>query len=187
MLYRSILDRELLPTFGETALTDVTGGMVRDWWHALPAGRTTANSHAYSLLRTIMGTGVDEERLTVNPCRIRGAGVTKRARQIKPATPEQLRAIVDAMPERWQLLVLLGAACALRIGESTELRRRDVDLSHPEMAVLRMRAVTYRDGRTMVGPPKSEAGVRDVTAPPHRFGRCWLSSWSGGHSQAPMG
>ena len=80
----------------------MTRGQVRDWWHSLPAGRATANSHAYSLLRTIMGTAVDEERLAVNPCRIRGAGVTKRARQIEPATPEQLRTIVGAMPERWQ-------------------------------------------------------------------------------------
>lgn len=176
MLYQSILDRELLPVFGDVAITDLTASMVRGWWQSLPVDRPTANSHAYSLLRTIMGTAVDEERLTVNPCRIKGAGVTKRARQIKPATPEQLRTIVENMPEQWRLLVLLNAACALRIGESTELRRLDVDLSHPELAVLHVhRAVTYREGQTIVGPPKSEAGVRAVTAPP------WLRPLVVGH------
>ena len=42
-------------------------------------------SHAYGLLRTILGTAVTEDILAANPCRIRGAGATKRAKTIKPA------------------------------------------------------------------------------------------------------
>ncbi|MFA6299737.1 MAG: hypothetical protein WC642_11255, partial [Nocardioides sp.] len=47
-LYARILVRDLLPTFGETALSDITPGMVRAWWHELPSDRRTGNSHAYS-------------------------------------------------------------------------------------------------------------------------------------------
>ncbi len=170
-LYDRILVRDLLPSFAETPLSDVTPGMVRAWWHELPPDRRTGNSHAYALLRTIMGTAVEEERVGTNPCRIRGAGAPSKKRHVKPATLDELAAIAEHMPDRWRLLVWLGAACALRIGEATELRRRDLDLSHPELAVVRIRrAVTYRAGRTVVGSPKTEAGSRDVTLPPNLRG-----------------
>ena len=168
MLYERILERDLVPTFGSTSLSDVTPGKIRQWWKGLPKARATGNAHAYSLLRTIMGSAVQEDDLAANPCRIRGAGQTKRQRRIEPATLDQLRTIADAMPDRWRLLILLGAACALRIGESAELRRRDVDLEDPELPILRIRrAVTYRNGQTIVGAPKSEAGIRNVVVPPH--------------------
>ena len=167
MLYDRIIELDLLPAFGDSALAEVTPAMVRQWWRGLPAKRVTGNAHAYSLLRTIMGTAVQEDDLATNPCRIPGAGQTKRQRRIEPATLGQLRAIADGMPEQWRLLVWLGAACALRIGETTELRRRDVDLRDLELPVLRIRrAVTYRNGQTIVGAPKSQAGSRDVVVPP---------------------
>jgi integrase len=60
-------------------------------------------------------------------------------------------------------MVGLAAWCALRFGELVELRRRDVDGN-----VVRVRRGAVRVGSTyQVGPPKSDAGVRDVTIPPH--------------------
>ena len=106
MLYERILERDLVPTFGSTSLADVTPGMIRQWWKGLPKARATGNAHAYSLLRTIMGSAVQEDDLAANPCRIRGAGQTKRQRRIEPATLDQLRTIADAMPDRWRLLIL---------------------------------------------------------------------------------
>jgi integrase len=69
------------------------------------------------------------------------------------------------MPAELQASVLLAAWCGLRWGETSELRRKDVTDDH---SVLRIRrAVTYRDGRFHPGEPKTAAGVRDVTVPPH--------------------
>jgi integrase len=166
LLYRRILDGELVPTFGDAALTDINRLMVEDWWHQLPGERRTGNSHAYALLRTILGTAEDQGRIPSNPCRIKGAGQTKRQRQIKPATADELRTLADAMPANLQAAVWLAAFCALRFGELVELRRRDVDLTDPELTVLDVsRAVVYLDGRPRVGAPKSEAGVRRVVVP----------------------
>lgn len=69
------------------------------------------------------------------------------------------------MPERYRAMVLLGAWCGLRFGELTELRRRDVDLEDARLHV--ERAVTRVNGEMIVGDPKSEAGKRRVTIPPH--------------------
>lgn len=62
-------------------------------------------------------------------------------------------------------MTLLAAWCALRFGELTELRRRDMDLAKGVIRV--RRAVTRVEGSYVIGTPKSEAGVRGVAVPPH--------------------
>src|SRR6185312_10132396 len=86
-------------------------------------------SHAYSLLRTIMQSAVNDELINGNPCRIVGAGRANRVHKIKPASVDELATLTAAMPERLRLMVLLASWCALRFGETIELRRNDVDLS----------------------------------------------------------
>ena len=72
---------------------------------------------------------------------------------------------MQALPEKYQLLVLLATWCAMRFGELAELRRSDIDMT---TGVIRVRrAVTRLGGETMVGTPKSNAGVRDIVIPPH--------------------
>lgn len=53
----------------------------------------------------------------------------------------------------------------MRYGEIAELRRRDLDLDHGKVRI--RRGVTWVDGHPVVGPPKTAAGVRDVSIPPH--------------------
>lgn len=163
--YRSILDRELLPAFGQQRLDRITPADVRRWYGTLPADRPTWRAHTYALLRTILTTAVDDELLPSNPCRVRGAGSARRQRDIRPATLAELGAIVDHTPDRYRALVLLTAWLGLRFGEATELRRRDVDLDAGTVRV--ERAVTRTAAGVHVGEPKTAAGRRTVTIPPH--------------------
>ena len=120
-------------------------------------------SHAYGLLRTVLGTAVTDDILAANPCRIRGAGSTKRVKKIEPASIAELSAIAEAMPARYRAMVLLAAWCALRQGELFELRRKDVNLTR---GVVHVRpGVTRADGEVHVGTPKSDEGTRDVHMP----------------------
>jgi integrase len=139
---------------------------VRTWYADLNA-RTgpTARAHAYDLLRSVMKTAVDDELIAANPCRIRGAGQVRRAKTIKPATLGELEAIVKAMPEKYQLIVLFAAWLALRFGELAELRRSDVDAAAGVVHV-RRGVVRTQVGRKVKGP-KSNAGKRAVAVPPH--------------------
>ena len=120
---------------------------------------------AYGLLRSILGTAVQDGLLAANPCHIRGAGAARRVHEVKPRTVPELATLVNAMPDRYRLLVLLAAWCGLRFGELAELRRRDVDLTNRVLHV--RRGVILVDGQVIVGPPKTTAGVRDVAVPPH--------------------
>jgi integrase len=160
--YRRLIDGVLRPAFGETPLGAITPEAVRAWYASLDPKAPTQRARAYELLRTILGTAVVDDLLPANPCRIRGASRVTRARTIRPAEPDELVTMAEAMPERLRMLVLVSAWGGLRFGEATELRRKDVD-----GALLRIRrAVTRAGGGYVVGTPKSAAGVRDVNLPP---------------------
>lgn len=162
--YRVILDKFLLPAFGDDDLTAITATTVRAW-HARLATGPTYKAHAYSLLRTIMRTAAVDGMIVASPCVLRGAGSAKRAGQIKPASLDELAALVAAMPERLRLMVVIASWCALRYGEIAELRRKDVDLKAGVIHV--RRGVTWVHAVPIIGSPKSSAGVRDVAIPPH--------------------
>jgi len=163
--YRDLLDRQILPKLGKLPLASITADDVRSWYAALGKDTPTLRAHAYGLLRTMMGTAASDGKIAANPCVIRGAGTARRVKKIRPATLEELETLTAAMPEHQRLMVLLASWCALRFGELTELRRKDIDL---ENGVVRVeRAVVRTDDGFQVTTPKSEAGVRDVAIPPH--------------------
>jgi integrase len=167
--YEGLLKDYILPVFGGVPLASITPAAVREWYTGL-ASQTgpTRRAHAYSLLRTIMNTAIADEEISANPCRVRGAGKSKRARKIRPASIPELEAIVAALPARYRLMALLAAWCAMRFGELAELRRADIDVKN---GVIRVRRGVVRPrkapGQRKVKDPKSEAGKRDVTIPPH--------------------
>jgi len=163
--YQSILDDHLIDTFGHRPIDAITPGDVRDWYAATLTDKPTMRSHAYSLLRTIMGSAVVDDLRDDNPCRITGAGRAKRVHKIRPASVDELGVLTEAMPERLRLMVTLASWCALRFGETVELRRKDVNLSDEVLWI--RRAAARVDGKYEIGTPKSEAGIRDVSIPPH--------------------
>lgn len=163
--YRKLLDRQILPTFGATYVDKVTPASVRAWYAALDPTTPTQRAHAYALLKAICKTAVDDDLLAANPCRVRGAGQTKRVSKTKPATPAELATLIDAIPQRYKAMIALAGWCGLRFGELIELRRKDVDLRNSVVHVTRAAALVA--GEHMVGTPKSAAGVRDVPVPPH--------------------
>ncbi|WP_445189322.1 tyrosine-type recombinase/integrase [Pseudonocardia sp. Cha107L01] len=163
-LYRRLLTNHIEPRFGTVALGAITKSDVRAWHAGLTCGRT-AKSHAYQLLRTICGTAVVDDLIPSNPCQIRGAGSTKRARKVTVATATEVATLAAAMPSRFRLMVLLAAYAGPRFGEMAELRRGDIDATN---GVLRIRRGVVRvTGARLVKGPKSDAGVRDVVIPPH--------------------
>lgn len=163
--YEKLLAEHIEPTFGALPLASITADDVRDWYGRTLPDKPTMRAHCYGLLRTILVTAASEGKITANPCTIRGAGTTKRVHKPRPATVSEIGVIADAMPAQWSLMVLLAAWLALRFGELTELRRRDIDLSEE---VVRVRRAVVRTGNGFtVTTPKSDAGVRDVAIPPH--------------------
>lgn len=165
--YRKLLDRFILPELGAMSLRAITPETVDEWYGRLDTG-PTYRAHAYSLLHAIFATAVARHRITAvmhNPCLIRGAMKAKAAKRVEPATLDELAAITEAMPGRLRLLVALSAWCALRFGEVTELRRKDMNVAAGTVRI--RRGVVTIAGERIVEGPKTEAGIRLVHIPPH--------------------
>lgn len=164
--YESLLEDHIYPTFKTKAVRDISMESVDRWYAKTATDAPTVRAHAYSLLRTILETARKRDRLIdLNPCEIVGAGSTERKSKTKPATFAEIDTIISEMPERLAPMILLATWCALRFGELVELRRSDVN-GQDGVIHVRRGAVRVKGGWE-IGPPKSEAGVRDVTIPPH--------------------
>ncbi len=165
-LYEGLMERIIGPQLGHKSLHELRRADVNAWYGNLPAEQVTQRAHAYALLRSLFEQAIDEGiHPGPNPCAIRGAGVTRRRRAIRPASLGELAALVTATQDNLKAAVLLAAWCALRFGEVFELRRSDFEL---DAGIIHIRPAVVRiDRLEVVGPPKSEAGVRTVAIPPN--------------------
>ncbi|WP_094357656.1 tyrosine-type recombinase/integrase [Mycobacterium marinum] len=163
--YRKLLDNHILDVFAEVELRNITPAAVRHWYATAAVGTPTLRAHAYSLLRAILQTALADDLIDANPCRITGASTSRRVHKIRPATLPELEVITAAMPDPYQAFILMAAWLAMRFGELTELRRKDVDLVD---GVVRVRRAVVRAGDDFkITSPKSDAGIRDIAIPPH--------------------
>ncbi|MCZ4550986.1 site-specific integrase [Gordonia rubripertincta] len=140
-LNRGYLDNVIYPGLGDRALKDLTVSDVREWFAGLE-DYPTRNANAYSLLRTILNQAVDDEILAANPARIKRAAVKHRKSEPIALTPDEIRALADAITPRYKAWVLLAGFSGLRFGELIPLRRSDLDMGEDSLAVSVRRAVT---------------------------------------------
>ena len=161
--YRGLLDNHILPALGDIEMGQLSPGSVRSWHARLARSHPSTGAKAYRLLGTICNTAVLDEVIARSPCRVEGAG-TEHAEERPIATLEEIDVIVDAMPVRFQALVLLATWCQLRKGELCALRRRDVDPMRSTLTVAQ-NLQQLRDGRLIFKEPKSLAGRRTVVIP----------------------
>lgn len=172
--YRRILTTVLLPAFGQTPLKRIGRDDVRSWHKALPVGTPSANAAAYRFLRSIMKAAEDDELIDRNPVRIAMASTARVQNEQKPSPVDEIATIVDAMPERLRLFIVLAAFTGMREGEIFELRRSDLDSPSGAIAVTRKiekDANPTADGACancgrVIGPPKTARGKRVVHLPP---------------------
>lgn len=169
------------PTLGSYALDNVTPEVVRTWHSQLSKdlaaklaekrkvstatrqdGASTV-ARCYRILRAVMNTAVEDELIDSNPCRIKNGGVY-RQRERPTLSVAEVDALADAVGKRYKALVLTLAWTGIRLGEATELRMKDLDLSS---GTIRIDRATYPnpDGGYFIDTPKSQAGHRTIAIP----------------------
>lgn len=122
---RALYERQLglyaAPVLGGLRLSDITPAMVRERWREFNSKTPTARAHAYALLKSVLAAAMTEAPplIDANPCRIRGAGKSRRVRCIRPATTEELAVTVEAMPDRRRQALLFP----IRAAGSSQCRR----------------------------------------------------------------
>jgi len=162
--YRSVLDKHILPTFGDLPINRVTTSAVRTWHARVQTNAGAARAaKAYRVLRAMLNTAVDDGLLARNPCRVKGAGEETPAE--RPfISGDDLRTLLEKMPEQLRASVVLAAVAGLRLGELLALRRRDIDLERLTVTISEQ-CQERADGTVFFAPPKTAAGVRQVAIP----------------------
>ncbi|NOV27401.1 site-specific integrase [Cupriavidus necator] len=127
--YRKIVNYHLIPEFGRIRLADLKRTTVRDWLDKLDCtNKRLANIQ--SVLRKALDDAVDDELIAANPLygwTYRKQEGPKEEDDIDPFTPDEQRAIIDALPGQAANLVRFAFWSGLRTSELVALDWGDVD------------------------------------------------------------
>src|SRR5581483_9352752 len=172
--YRLLLNSRILPHLRDVPLSQMNLARIKEWRADLDPNTAASNAAAYRLLRSILQAAEEEELIDRMPAKIRGATIAPVTQKAVPATLEQLATIIENMPERLRLLIVLAAFVGLREGELLELRRLDVDLETGRISVARKVDKDKVSGAPGACPncgrsisaPKTARGTRIVHVPP---------------------
>jgi integrase len=165
-LYKTVARKRIYPTsLGGTPVAEMTPAVVRAWWAGMGKQYPTARRHAYSLLRSIMNTAVEDKLLTESPCRIEQKAPAER--DVEALSVEELETVAAEVHEHYRLAVYVLAFTSLRFGELIALVRNDV-VDDGTVMKLRVRHSATRVGKeVIVGDTKTVRSKRPVTVPPH--------------------
>lgn len=173
--YRSMLRNHILPRWGTTALSAVSGIQVVAWTKTLrqrPLAPATVSS-ILKLFTMILADAVAERLIAYNPIqpRRRGRSRTVKATERVWATPEEALNVADQAAVCYHpsgaMLIVTAAWTGARWGELTGLHRDNLHLDDgcfvidPDIGSLHEGA----NGKQWLGPPKNAGSARTVTLP----------------------
>lgn len=164
-LYEYLIGRYIEPDLGRVRLNKLTPQRVREWNGDLSTRLPSTAAKCYRLLSTMMKTAVSDGLILKSPCTVRGASV-EHSPERPIASPSEVSALADAMPDHLRLAVLLACWCQLRRGELLALKRSDFDLAEGFVNVERSRTFTM-SGQSIEKEPKTSAGIRQLSIPPN--------------------
>lgn len=140
---------------GPRAIRTIAKGDVRTFLAELRTkerkGAATVEAVA-RLLHRVLEVAVDEDRIPRNPAHGVQVAAAQR-REPRFLTEEEVKAIVQEVPERYRALVWTLALGGLRIGEASALRVKNLDLKGGTIRVMESSAEV--GGRKITGATKS--------------------------------
>jgi integrase len=156
--HRHILEKHLIPRFGEKAVTDVTRQEIQAFAaHLNQAGYAPKSvDHIHDVLSAVLRTGVKWGHLQTNPARDVDMPTLKTVRPKWVLTTKQATQLLDMLPPLGRTMAGLAMLSGLRRGELFALRWRDLD---EEGRMLIVREAVYEG---CFDTPKTEAGIRQI-------------------------
>lgn len=127
--YRHYLKNHILPQWGTYELADIKAYDVRNWLRTIPLGDKT-RSHVHGLMRILFRFAMLWEWYPQqeNPMRLfKLAGATRRAKQPRVLTIEELHLLIKALDEPYRTMAIVCACLGLRCSELFGLQWGDID------------------------------------------------------------
>lgn len=156
--HRHILQKHLLPRFGDSAICEVSAQRLQEYIADLAQQGYAPKTidHIHDVCSAVLRTAVKWGHLRENPAR---AVDLPRLRTVRPKwalTTAQARALLGALPPLARTMIGLAVLTGLRRGELFALRWADVD---ERARCLSVRQAVYEG---TFDTPKTEAGLRRV-------------------------
>ncbi|MGW5646199.1 tyrosine-type recombinase/integrase [Saccharopolyspora sp. NPDC003752] len=173
--YLSLINNHIMPRWGDTALSDITGISISAW---RKKKRATGYSESTTktmikILAMMLADATDENLIAANPIRPQRRGKRSRSKRRERlwATPEQvLRIAVQAaaLIGPWAgLLIITAGWTGARWGELTGLQRHNTHLDDGTIVIDPDNGALHEvNGRFNLGPPKTAESARTITLPP---------------------
>lgn len=161
---QSLLNKRLLPFFGDTQLARIDNLAVRRFVADLDAKGLAPPTvrKAHALLSKVLQAAVDTKRIPTNPAR----GVplpSVEQKEMRFLTTDEIDRLASTVPERYRVFVLVAAYGGLRFSELAGLRKHRVDPLKGRVRVVE--TLVESGGGVYEGEPKTKAGRRTVTLP----------------------
>lgn len=166
----TMLRRHAYPVLGDRPLAAIRPSEVQAWVKRLttdcdgrPALTPATVGVVHGLVAAVFKSAVRDRKLTGSPCE--GIKLPKKEpRKIVPLSTEAVRAMAEAVPDRYAALVILAAGTGLRQGEAFGLTLDRVDFLRRTLTVDRQLVLV--PGRPPFhAPPKTSASYRTVPLP----------------------
>lgn len=140
--------------FGDRELRTIKPSTIQAWLRGLQHELSPTYVRViFTNVSAVFAAAVDDGLIAANPCQAKSVRLPKREqRKVEPWTRAQVRAVIEALPDRYRALAVVAAGCGLRQGEAFGLRVRDVDFLRRRILVEQQ--VKLLHGRVTIDRPK---------------------------------
>ena len=166
----TMLRRHAYPVLGDRPLAGIRPSEIQAWVKRLTTDSDDRRALApatvgvvHGLVAAVFKSAVRDRKMTGSPCE--GIKLPKKEpRKVVPLSTEAVRALAEAVPDRYSALVVLAAGTGLRQGEAFGLSLDRVDFLRRTLTVDRQ--IVLVPGRAPFhAPPKTSASYRTVPLP----------------------
>jgi integrase len=160
---KSLIELHIKPRWEDVRLADVTAIAVKQWLDTLPMG-AASKARARNMISKFLDLAMLWEYIPVsrNPMQlVKVKGSTKRLKKIVILTPEQFKALVNALPEPYGLMVLVSGCLGLRVSETLALKWSDFDFAERTLSIGRV----FTHGQIQ-NVPKTDASGGEIPVHP---------------------
>jgi integrase len=158
------LRRHVYPTFGDRPIGSIRPSEVQAWVRGLEQDLAPSTiGVVYSFVAAIFRAAVRDRLIASSPC-IEIRLPKPEPKRVEPLATERVEALIAAMPERYQALVILAAGTGLRQGECLGLEAGAVNFLRRTLTI-RQQLVAMPGRSPYIAAPKTESSYRTVPLP----------------------
>lgn len=150
---QTIIDKRIIPAWGDTRLEDITALSIQHWVNGMTSQGLSARTVQayYGVLRTMLSQAVVYGKLPATPCAERAVRLPTLSKT-EPVllSVEDMELLEQAAPARYKAMISVACWTGLRWGELAGLRWQDIEW---ERSTIHVQQAAKRDGS--FGLPKN--------------------------------